>query len=201
MRASRAKYEALKHTGSVQEYIRELPKFRHEISSTPLATAEGDVMSRFLKNLKPTFKAYLENNAPEGWYQDAKSVFDKALHYEVNLIGANGANTQPGAEQRPNAGKLNAMAAKRDSLKRSQKKPRFSQPAYPPMGNFQFQPFMPPNMAGYMPQLPLPPPNNQRRRNKVPADIWKARQAAGHCGYCDKDNHSSEKCFHKYSKN
>ena len=38
----------------------------------------------FLNGLKADARKYVEDNAPEGWWTDPQSLFDKALQYEVN---------------------------------------------------------------------------------------------------------------------
>lgn len=201
MRTNRANYAALKQTGSVKEFIRELVKVRHALNDTPLAISEGDLMCHFLANLKPAFKAHLENNAPQDWYQNAQAMFDKALHFEVNLSGASSSKTSAQTEVKMNAaGKLNNLQAKQDSLKRRRQRRQA-----PSSGQFDMMSSNSSNpltmLMPFMAQMQQMQQPQRRRRARVPAELWQQRTDAGECGYCGKNNHTYKDCFHKYQKN
>ena len=70
-----------------------------DINDTPMKASSGDIIDRFIDGLKPAPKKYVEDNAPVGWWTILGTLFDKALHFEVNSNASLG-----------NTGRINAMA-------------------------------------------------------------------------------------------
>jgi hypothetical protein len=64
--------------------VRDLQTLVHELDDTPMQPSEGDIINRFLTGLKPAPRKYCEDNAPETWWIDSDSLFNKAMHFEMN---------------------------------------------------------------------------------------------------------------------
>ena len=173
---TRMRYEALKQKGSVSDFVRELSQLYSELHGTPMAPSEYDVISHFLRNMKPSVQKYLTTNAPRDWWKDASAIFDKAMQFELNTMSAQ-KHCLPVDEQKESDLKtLSALASKYGksvTTKKSKKRKRKtdSQPAQPA------QPAQPPQ-----PQPPAMPayPGNVRNVTELQ---WKARVSAQMCGY------------------
>ena len=82
-REARDRYDALRQTGTVFDFVREIRQSVRELRGTPLYP-DGSVIVDFISKLKPDVRRFVNDNAPVGWWSDAHSVFEKALTFEMN---------------------------------------------------------------------------------------------------------------------
>jgi hypothetical protein len=167
----RAQYKALKQTGSVSDFVRELKRLVHELNDTPMKPSEFDIVEKFLDGLKGGPKNYCEINAPQGWWTESEPLFDKAIHYEINHSTISGQISSVVAQQQGSYPVRNGRAPFRGRGRGRGLGGRF-QPRY--------HPYAPPQATG--------------RNPRIPADRWGLRISRGECGYCGRPNHKSWDC-------
>ena len=80
-REARHRYNCLKQTGSVREYVREQIQLCRELEGTPYHPG-GSVFDDFIRRLKPDVQTFVQDHAPSGWWIDIKDLYQKALDYE-----------------------------------------------------------------------------------------------------------------------
>lgn len=79
-------YEECAQRNSVTEYVARLKTCVNKLKGTYLAPAEGSVVMKFLRGLKPEVARFVNQNAPRGWWQegDLDKVYAEALNFETN---------------------------------------------------------------------------------------------------------------------
>ena len=80
---ARDRYDALRQTGTVSDFVREMRQSVHELKGTPLHSG-GSVIVDFMSKLKPEVRRFVIDNAPVGWWSDVKDLHEKALTVELN---------------------------------------------------------------------------------------------------------------------
>ena len=85
----RVKWENLKQTSSLSDLVREERRLLFEMANTPFAPTEFDVCSHFPKVIKKDMSHFLAQNAPDGYWQKYRPLFEKAIHHECNLHASN----------------------------------------------------------------------------------------------------------------
>ena len=86
-REARTKYDTLVHKDSVATFVRDFRQCLRELSGTNFHPA-GSAMLDFLKKLKAPVRKYVQDNAPDGWYQNITQLYEKALNWEYNKQAA-----------------------------------------------------------------------------------------------------------------
>ena len=86
-RKARTKYDTLVHKDSVTTFVRGFRQCMRELSGTNFHPA-GSAMLDFLKKLKAPVRKYVQDNAPDGWYQNITQLYEKALNWEYNKQAA-----------------------------------------------------------------------------------------------------------------
>lgn len=86
-REAREKYDTLVHKDSVATFVRDFRQCMRELSGTNFHPA-GSAMLDFLKKLKAPVRKYVQDSAPDGWYQNLTQLYKKALNWEYNKHAA-----------------------------------------------------------------------------------------------------------------
>jgi hypothetical protein len=94
-RRHRQEFNAIKQKDSISSFVRDLQTLVHELNDTPMQPSEGDIINRFLTGLKPAPRKYCEDNAPETWWIESDSLFNKAMHFEMNQNASTPMTTTP----------------------------------------------------------------------------------------------------------
>ena len=163
---ARERYDKLRHTGSVEDFVRNMRHSVRELEGTVLHPG-GSVIVDFLAKLKPDVRGFVENNAPEGWWTSVNQLYQKALLYEMNQRAAvavrGGADTAV-----PSV--LGKRPADGNGGKAAQKKQK------------------PANAATDDAQ------KGRKRETFIPKKEWLARKAAKRCLRCGQEGHHAAEC-------
>ena len=86
-REARHRYNGLRQTGSVKEFVREQIQLVRELEDTPFHPG-GSVFDDFIRGLKSDVQTFVQDHAPSGWWTEIKDLYQKALDFEMNGIAS-----------------------------------------------------------------------------------------------------------------
>ena len=112
-RDARDRYDALRQTGTVLGFVREIRQSVRELRGTPWHPG-GSVIVDYIGKLKPEVRRFVNDNAPVGWWADEKALFEKALTFELNR------HVEPSGK--PNESNVGASGSKRPAEAEAEKK-------------------------------------------------------------------------------
>ena len=87
MLPARRRYERLRQTGSVKDYVRGLVQTVRELEGTPYHPG-GSVFDDFIKGLRSDVRRFVEDHAPTGWRTNIQDLYQKALDFEINGLAS-----------------------------------------------------------------------------------------------------------------
>ena len=73
-REAHAKYDALEHEDTVSNFVSASRQCIRELSGTVYHPG-GSAVIDFLRKLKEPVRKYVQDNAPDGWYQDLSQLY------------------------------------------------------------------------------------------------------------------------------
>ena len=86
-REARAKYDALEHEDTVSNFVSAFRQCIRELSGTVYRPG-GSAVIDFLRKLKEPVRMYVQDNAPDGWYQEFSQLYKKVPNWEYNKQAA-----------------------------------------------------------------------------------------------------------------
>ena len=94
-RETRQRYDRLKQTGSVRDFVREQVQLVRELTGTPYQPG-GSVFDDFINGLKADVRRFVEDHAPTGWWTNIQDLYQKAVDYEINGLARTGTSGSGG---------------------------------------------------------------------------------------------------------
>ena len=109
-REARHRYDRLKQTGSVRDFVREQVQIVRELEGTPYHPG-GSVFDDFMGGLKPDVRRFVEDHAPTGWWTNIQGLYQKAVDFEINGL----ARARAGSPARADRGNQQSAFNKSES--------------------------------------------------------------------------------------
>jgi len=183
-REARTKYDTLVHKDSVATFVRDFRQCMRELSGTNFHNA-GSAMLDFLKKLKAPVRKYVQDSAPDGWYQNTTQLYKKALNWEYNKQAA----VVVDQDQQQSTSQGTELAGRFDKRRRSAAGKRTERYTYDQPQKFWTN--APPAKKGKK--------GGGKGDNKAPGSgvsqgpsntEFQARKEAGKCGACGMPGHT-----------
>ena len=175
-REARATYDALVQRGSVADYVIAFRQSLRELAGTQFHPA-GSALLDFIKGLKHVVRDYVQDNAPEGWYQSVEQAYLKAQNYEYNKQAAvRVVDPQRGSHSQSNSSPARKSRPNSDSSKHSK-------------GNKQPDATAGKRTASTEPKKASKRPKPAKAKAGPDDNEWAARIEAGKCPACGLTGH------------
>ena len=182
-REARAKYNKLKQTGTVANYVQETRNLVRELKDSKWPVGDGELITHFIDGLKSSEQQYVEENSPPGGWSDSGDLYAKALNYEYNL-SASRARRNGNGNGNGKGSTLGTLSGVRRGRVRKPQAPR-GRGHGPPVAHGGGAP---PATYGRGSGAPRGRGRgrvlNHTRDLHIPHQEWQARLAAGVCGLC-----------------